>query len=215
MSVSTVYTQCAQDGGECNFPGKQSIAYSTGTGVGSTLFRNPTSSIKCDPSSFNNNDPAPNIIKNCYRATIPQDIIAPSPNFYDTNGRPAGWTQCALEGQICNPGTGSPVDILFGANSSYVYANATSTPCDDITFGDPSVGNGKACYWRTTPNPTPTPTPNPTPTPTPTPTPSLPNRSRYLYIGIGIFVLLLILILIIILIKRKSGSSAAVTSIYN
>ncbi|XWV25570.1 hypothetical protein QJ856_gp0184 [Tupanvirus deep ocean] len=215
-TLSSSYVQCATENGSCNATGKQAVAYTTGTGRGSIYYRNMSGNISCNNNTFG--DPSRGDTKNCYLAPIPADVLAASTadvlaaatGFYDSNGNPVGWTQCATENNICNPGTGNPVDILYGAKSSYVYANASSTPCDNTTFGDPSVGNGKACYWRLPLTPAGPSIPGPV-APGYQPSPSAPpiprSTNTMLYIGIAIAVLLVLAIIIFIIIRSRHKNS--------
>jgi hypothetical protein len=225
MSVSPAYVQCASENGTCTFPGTQSVAYSTGTGQGATYFRNLSNNVACNSITFGS-DPSPNNVKKCYHASIPQDIITAGPGFYDNNGNPnpTVWTQCASENGTCNPNVNQPVDILYGANNSYTYANATSTPCNDTIFGGPGTGTNKACYWRyplnsQAPSQAPIPTP-PVPVSPITPvspiipvspvipvTPSSSSKDAFIFLGVGLAILLIIIIIIVAIAKRRSSTS--------
>jgi hypothetical protein len=225
MSVSPTYNLCAVEGKTCTFqPGQglQSVAFATGTpGLGSVFFRQSVIDVPCNSKPFGG-DPAVGHLKNCYNKSIPLDIVYPAPDFYDSNNNPAGWTQCADENNPCVPKDSNgqpivqPVDILYGANKSYMYANAVSTPCDSTTLGDPIIGTPKACWWRyplVPPSPPPIPSPTgPTApiTPAPiTPAPTIPPPKPFYknpIFWIIIILLVIIIIVIIVLIKHKKAA---------
>ena len=197
-AISPVYKSCAVENGTCSFTGTQSVAYTATAGNSPIYYRNLTTSTPCNNSIFN--DPSVGNQKSCYVAPIPADVAAGGSNFYDSNGNPVGWTKCADESGICNPGAGSPVDVLYGVNSSYVYANTSETPCSNDIFGDPKVGSGKSCYWRNIPTPTPG-TPPVTP-PSPTPTPPSTKTGLYIGLGAGGIALIIIIIAIVMYMRR-------------
>ena len=63
---------------------------------------------------------------------------------------PSGTTNCASENGTCTLPTGTTKEIWYGANSSWKVAAATgSVSCSNGVFGDPIVGTGKQCYYRT------------------------------------------------------------------
>lgn len=208
-SVSSAYTKCASDGGICSFQGSKSVAYAADDGSGSIYYRNLTNGTPCNSNVFG--DPSPGHSKSCYIASLPQDFVTGGSSFYDSNGNPINWNKCANENDICNLGTGSPADILYGANGSYVYANASSVPCNSTVFGDPKPGVTKACYYRT--SQTPSPTPSPTPTPTPSNGRVAVQRRTIIGLGVGLgitgFLLLIAIIIIIVILARKSPQAKA------
>lgn len=65
----------------------------------------------------------------------------------NNNEAPAGYTQCASEGERCVfSGTAS---VVYGANGNYNYLNLTDgTPCTNQVFGDPIEGTAKVCYYK-------------------------------------------------------------------
>jgi len=62
---------------------------------------------------------------------------------------PDGYDFCSNENDTCSFSAG-PKDVAYGVGTSFTfhYAVASSTGCDNATFGDPSPGNAKACYTR-------------------------------------------------------------------
>jgi len=195
ITLSPAYQPCAVENGTCTFTGTQSVAYTAPGATSSIFYRNLSNGTPCNDTIFN--DPSAGNQKSCYTAPIPADVLAGGSNFYDTNGNPTGWTKCADQGNVCNPGVNTPVDILYGAGGSFIYANATSTPCSNEIFSDPKVGSTKACYWRNpvTPN-GPAPTPNSPPSTTS-------NKNLYIGLGIGGGLILLIIIIVMIVSMRK------------
>lgn len=146
--VPDTYAPCARENQRCTFPGRRSVAF-TGPAVTSpVLFRNAANGIDCTVASFGGVDPQPRAQKSCYSIEIPPDILNAGPNFFDSDGNPAGWTRCANEGQNCIPGAGQNVDILYGGNRNFNYVNAARIICNNQTFGDPAPGRSKACFWR-------------------------------------------------------------------
>lgn len=139
-SVSPTYKKCADENGTCNFSGTQSVAYVSADGTGNVHYRNPTNTVACNNSIFG--DPAPGKVKQCLVSNIPKGIT------YNA-GAPIGFAKCADENGNCNPTTNSQlVDILYGENSSFVYANTPSVLCSNTVFGDPAQNSVKSCYWR-------------------------------------------------------------------
>ena len=59
------------------------------------------------------------------------------------------WTECAQENGTCSfTGTRK---VKYGVDTSTVVLTVTnSTSCDNATFGDPAVGQGKACWYEGT-----------------------------------------------------------------
>ena len=220
-NISPAYSQCATENQQCSFTGPMSIAYTAATTTSPAYYRNAPNGIPCNNTTFG--DPSPNNPKQCLISNIPTDIVYVS-------GIPTSFTKCADEKQTCNPGTSNPVDILYGANGSYVYANATSVPCNNTIFGDPSPNNPKACYWRIptqtslappmSPQAPIAPTQPIAPAPLapigPQPSPSPRKRISTTDIIIIIVVILLVLIMIILAIyflaKRKRGTSITETT---
>jgi glucose/arabinose dehydrogenase len=67
----------------------------------------------------------------------------------NSTGNPlAGYTVCALEGQVCNF-TGS-ADVVYGALGTYTAPQrfSSSVACNNTVFGDPLVGTVKSCYFK-------------------------------------------------------------------
>jgi hypothetical protein len=203
-SVSPVYTKCASDGGTCTFSGKQSVAYAADDGSGYIYYRNLSNGTQCNTSVFG--DPSQGHSKSCYVAPLPSDFATGESTLYNSNGIPIGWTKCADENGICNPGTGSPVDILYGAAGNYIYANATSIPCNSTVMGDPKSGTINACYYRS-PNTN-------TKTNTSEKNGSITVQRRTiigLSIGLGItgFLLLIMIVVLIIVLSRRQVTQVA------
>lgn len=200
--LSSLYSQCATQGKSCPTSKiDEAIAFADPTRSGPihyTNFKaNSTTGFSCTNSAFGN--PSGTTDYACYSGNIPADVRAGGTSFFD-NGVPKGWAKCADQGGICNPNVSAPVDILFGTDGSYVYANAESVPCDTTVFTDPAPGKTKACYWRSPLIPI-----NPTPSTPINPTPSTSHRNKWLIYGlaIGIPILLIIIILVIWFIARS------------
>lgn len=238
-TLSSSYTWCANGSNAastgpnaCGFTGTQSIGYAAIDGSGLVYYRNLSNSTPCSNDIFvqpsgvpvppNPGDPSYGHLKACYNAAIPPDILAGG-TFYDSTGNPSGWKQCAVSGQnsICNPTPNQniPLDILYGANGHYVYANAIQTACNEYVFGDPAPGLTKSCWWRSAANTPPpyTPTPSgpgglPPVTPPPTPAPSWwSQHSKAIIIWSVVAVMALIVIIILIVILR-GGTKTIVKS---
>ena len=148
--VSPAYTQCAPQDGTCNFTDTvASLAYAATDGTNYPYYRNLSSPVVCKKDHFGG-DPAPHHTKACYKATIPADFLNADGSYYDTStGDPIGngWQFCTAGGKnnICKPSGDIPVDMLYGSDRSFTYANASSVPCNNDIFGGPSDGN---CFWR-------------------------------------------------------------------
>ncbi|BCS82885.1 hypothetical protein QLL95_gp1238 [Cotonvirus japonicus] len=200
--LSPIYSSCAEQGSSCPLTTyRETIAYANPDTAGPIFYRNDegttanSNKFSCSNASFGNPTSSTTGYK-CFSGVVPEDIRNADASFYD-NGAPKGWTKCADENSTCNPNQNIPVDILFGTDSSYVYANAESVPCNTATFGDPKVGSSKACYWR---DPTLTPvSPGTTPT---TPTSKTPWWRHWgVYVGAALIILFIIIIVLIILFK--------------
>uniref|UniRef100_A0A6C0LQE0 Uncharacterized protein n=1 Tax=viral metagenome TaxID=1070528 RepID=A0A6C0LQE0_9ZZZZ len=184
--LTSAYTKCTDENGICVIPGpdKKSIAYSTKDGQTQINYRNNNQSISCDNSIFG--DPVPKTLKMCSVANIP-------PITYD-NGLPNGFIKCADEGKICDPKNDRANDILYGANGSFIYANAPNVICSTTVFGDPAPNSNKSCYYRNSTDFV----------------ESLPDssnkmsRNTKILIGVSVASGLLIFIIIIVIIVHKS-----------
>jgi hypothetical protein len=108
--------------------------------TGKIFYRTVTTNTSCTRTFFG--DPSPNHHKQCLMTSVPTDIS------YDSAGVPKGeFKLCSIENGVCKSPDDKPIDILYGANGKYFYANAVSTPCDNASFGDP-IPWVKSCYWR-------------------------------------------------------------------
>lgn len=147
-TISNVYEFCSPEDSLCTFPGRRSIAYTASNpgAVGRVHYRNFSDNVECNDSVFG--DPSPGIKKSCYTTPIPNDVLRGGSSFYNAGGIPSYWTKCSDENGTCDPGVGKPVDILYGTNGLYTYANADRVTCNNEIFGDPAPGMRKSCYWR-------------------------------------------------------------------
>jgi len=121
--------QCAVEGGTCSYSGLMTVAYgANGAYKYATLGSGGTA---CTNAVFG--DPAPNTAKAC-------SLLAPPPTF-------TSWTSCAPENGTCSfSGTH---EVAFGVNGHYSFGSFTGgTPCTTAVFGDPAVGQVKACYLQ-------------------------------------------------------------------
>jgi hypothetical protein len=66
-----------------------------------------------------------------------------------TTSGPAGYTFCAEENGNCSfSGTAS---VAYGANGAFAYKTySNGASCNNATFGDPILGTGKSCYYKST-----------------------------------------------------------------
>ena len=226
-TLAPEYKKCASEGGTCSLFDTQSVAYASEKEGTFPYFRVATGSIQCTDARFGDPDTSSDAFKSCYASNIPKDVLVPTSTFYDSGGKPAGWTKCADESGICDPQAGKPVDILYGKDKAYVYARAESTPCNNDIFGDPLPSINKECWWRD-PAKAPSPPPPPADPPSTTDLPPANNvggtttvtknkgTNWWLWIGIGAGILLL-LVLIGLLIyyfmrKNKAKKAAALTA---
>ncbi|HKX44882.1 MAG TPA: hypothetical protein VJO99_27240, partial [Burkholderiaceae bacterium] len=62
---------------------------------------------------------------------------------------PAGAVKCAAERSTCTLPSGTPATVYYGANGSYTSMGVVSgsIACNNTSFGDPSSGTAKACYY--------------------------------------------------------------------
>jgi hypothetical protein len=179
---SPAYKICAssvnRNKGTCNLPGgNYSYAYylSQAKTPYPILYTNGTNSLVCDNASFGGRGFALVEPRNCSYTNLPKIS-------YDNKGNPIGFIKCANDSEDYTPPDNTPVDILFGADGKYIYANIDSkTPCTIRTFGDPVPGVKKSCYCRLSEVPVPSPSPSPeipAPAPSPSPAPA-PSPSPY------------------------------------
>jgi hypothetical protein len=175
---SPAYKICAssvdKNTGTCNLPsGNYSYAYylSQEKTPYPIFYTNGTNTLVCDNASFGGRGFARVAPRNCSYTNIPKIS-------YDNKGNPIGFIKCANESEDYTPPDNTPVDILFGADGKYIYANIDSkTPCTINTFGNPVPGVKKSCYCRLSEVPAPSPSPSPeipAPAPSPFPSPEIP-----------------------------------------
>lgn len=189
--LSDVYKLCAEEGNTCPITTPKSVAFNAINDAGQIYYRNTSNDLKCDASTFK--APTSSNKRACFAADIPMDIAHPDASFFDAAGNPAGWAHCANENETCKPPVTGPVDILFGANKSFVYANANSVPCSVNVFGDPKFLARKNCYWRQGSTPSDTPI-------TPITPPSKWTTAeilKWVILGVGLLILIIILIVLI------------------
>ncbi|AEQ60912.1 hypothetical protein [Acanthamoeba polyphaga mimivirus] len=147
-TLSPIYSRCATQGNSCPISTiSEAIAYADPNGTGNIYYRNSEANkaFTCNNASFGNQTNS--TAYQCYNGNLPTDFRTAGSSFYE-NGIPKGWTKCSDENETCDPKVNSDVDILFGADGSYVYSSAKSVPCNINIFGDPKQGVKKACYWR-------------------------------------------------------------------
>ncbi len=65
------------------------------------------------------------------------------------NVGPAGYTKCADEGGLC--AFSGTADVAYGCNSTFnnKTSQTNSVQCDNATFGDPTPGVLKSCFYKT------------------------------------------------------------------
>lgn len=225
MSVlSDEYEFCSKHGDKCYLPpGLNSVAYAYGDNPGAIHYRTVRDDINCKNNKFGASKH-----HDCYYYTLPTEIAQPPIDFYDENGDPAGWKVCASEGGSCNPGKAYPVDILYGSERKFNYANAFLVDCNNDTMGDPNKGAKKKCFWReptftpvtpptdtTTPDePAPEPAPQPAPEPAPQPAnppanqpvvPTSSSSNNWIYFVFGIVILVIIVFVVIYFMKKNKS----------
>ncbi len=147
------YVKCADEGGNCTTTLPfQLYAYTSGD---PNLSNAPThyklipgNNIACNDNTFGN--PQAGTPKKCYSRIYPDNIISLLKSKPDV-GKDSNWVVCAQENQICNiPSDKSNVDILYGVNGSYNYANVSKPiMCNNtIISGDPLPNVPKSCFYR-------------------------------------------------------------------
>lgn len=131
------YTSCASEHNNCNFTGKQNVAF--GVPPKNFIFRDFTNGTKCDVPTFGF-DPAVGLLKQCY-------VTSQLPNVTIQNGIPQNFNLCSGEHGTCT--VNGPSTIAFGYGNNFTFAS-TNYPvaCNDTIFGDPSVGNYKQCFYQ-------------------------------------------------------------------
>jgi spore coat protein U-like protein len=125
----TSWTYCVNEGSTCTVKGTYDIAF----GVNDQYYfaYGVTGSIPCTVAVFG--DPDVGTGKGCW-------ILK------DTG--PAGFTFCVSETRLCT--FSGHADVAFGGdgNFNYQYGVPGVISCSDPVFGDPWLGNTKACYIR-------------------------------------------------------------------
>lgn len=94
-------------------------------------------------------DKTPTVLRFSYlRDGTRQNLTIPLTSGVEP-GLPAGYVYCAEDGQSYNFGT-SVVDVAYGKNRSFAFRNAVTgtVTFNSATFGEPSLGNSKAGYFR-------------------------------------------------------------------
>ncbi len=129
------WTQCAGEGGYCNFHGYKEIRYGVD---GRWNYKTAKNGIGCSNSVFG--DPAPGAVKSCYyRNTAP-------PRGAD-DGRHVRWVRCAGEGGYCN--FNGYREIRYGSGDRWNYKSGSNgIGCNNGVFGDPAPGSPKECFIK-------------------------------------------------------------------
>lgn len=138
MSLTSVYSYYAPDGGVCTFFGQKSVAYTSTTPSGYLpYYRNASGSIACNKNTFGG-DPTP------------------------------GYTTCTTDPLGYPWGSSQPIDVLYSGSGSYVYVNTTGTYCDSQYMGNVPGARCYYRVPSSNTTPTTTPTTPTTTTPTTT-----------------------------------------------
>jgi hypothetical protein len=131
------YSLCSSEGGYCNFARNINVKVAYGAN-GNFIFESFSNGVSCNNQTFQNHDPAPNVVKACYIPTAPP-----------------GFALCANEHGTCNVSqvqSNVTVPVAYGVNGKFIIINVTlangnGIPCENSTFGqDPAYGTQKACY---------------------------------------------------------------------
>ncbi|HEX8788004.1 MAG TPA: hypothetical protein VF793_17600 [Telluria sp.] len=135
--TTTVWTQCATEGGTCNFTGTADVRYGTAT---SYVTKTVTGPVACSNNVFG--DSAPNYVKAC---SVASTVAATTTTTATAaSAAPASWTQCATEGGTCNF-SGTQL-VRYGTATAAVTKTETGpVACSNNVFGDPAPNNVKAC----------------------------------------------------------------------
>lgn len=155
--LPNTYIKCANENETCKINTLSSVSYKATDNTGQIYFRDSSVPMMCDNVNFGNPDAGK--LKECSTLPVPYSIT--SLKYDPVTGLPdksSGFNICAIEGSICNPSlidtsvnSNTPIDILFGADKNYTYANIIgSIDCMDTVFGDVASNNkgNRVCLWR-------------------------------------------------------------------
>ena len=146
------YIKCADEGGNCTTTLPfQLYAYTSGDpnlSDAPTHYKILGSNVACNNNIFG--DPQAGTPKKCYSRIIPDDMASLMKSKTDIS-KDSNWALCAQENQICNiPSDKSNVDVLYGVNGMYNYANVSKpVMCNYTTMsGNPLPNIPKSCFYR-------------------------------------------------------------------
>jgi hypothetical protein len=121
-AVTTDWTACASENGNCLFTGLRNVRYGAGTTFVTRLVASPAN---CSNGAFG--DPLPGIVKTCSMSSEPV------------------WIDCAKEGAACV--FDGARDVRYGSVKNAVVKSLVGrTDCSNAVFGDPEMGTGKSCW---------------------------------------------------------------------
>ena len=120
------WTQCANEGGHCEFSGIRTVRYGADGKYVTREFKN---GVDCNNQTFG--DPIEGVSKSCEVAIAPESAATI-------------WRKCANEGARCN--FNGKRTVRYGANDKFVTREfKNGVDCNNQTFGDPIEGIGKIC----------------------------------------------------------------------
>jgi len=128
------WTFCADEKGQCQFTGSQTVRYGAN---GKYIYGTFPGSALCANAVFG--DPIENVAKQCaYGGTIPEG----AKNVSDSSG----WTSCADEKGQCS--FSGYQTVRYGANGKYYYGSyLNGVGCVNSVFGDPVKNVAKQCFY--------------------------------------------------------------------
>ena len=137
-AVSDGWTSCANEKGQCQFSGNQTVRYGAN---GKYVYGTFTGSALCANAVFG--DPIENVAKQCYYGgAIPEG----AKNVSSATSTSGDWIFCAEEKALCS--FSGYQTVRYGANGKYYYGSyLNGLACANSIFGDPIENVVKKCYY--------------------------------------------------------------------
>ena len=137
----TEWVYCGKDYDTCTLSdGSYNVKY----GKDDTwIYKSFNGTFVCQPTSFDNTDPLPGVVKGCYYQ------VASTSNNSGNSSSNGDWKYCIGEGGSYTLPSGSH-EVKYGLEDSWYYKTLSGTfTCNSTTFGgDPIYGKAKECYYK-------------------------------------------------------------------
>lgn len=143
-TIESGWVACSRENNFCTFDGIGVVRFGVD---GKFKYKDAAFEVGCTTAQFG--DPAPSLLKKCeykLNALDKQTYEAALKKYREQNNFD-GWRFCAIEGEVCKANQNS--EVRYGISNTYktklVSGNVT---CDNNTFGDPTPGFLKKCYFK-------------------------------------------------------------------